>query len=196
MRAPFILTMGFVFALAGCQTANVTLLSDEDGKTVGKVAVLDRKTETERGEIATADTEVATGGRKVKPRKARKSFAELIGLMPRAAFERQLEFKLGTTEITDESKPALAELLDLWQRDRSVADVRIIGFADSTGEAAANMKLSQDRADAVKAFLINQGFEFKDDNSEVVGQGDAAARAMNGPGVEDARYRKVTVQIR
>lgn len=196
MRRALILTLGVVFALAGCQTANVTLLSDEDGKSVGRVAVLDRKTETERGEINTADTEVATGGRRVKPRKARKSFAELIGLMPRPAFERQLEFKLGTTEITDESKPALADLLDLWQRDRSVADVRIIGYADSTGDEASNLKLSQDRADAVKSFLMNQGFEFKDDNSEVVGQGDAEARARNGPGVEDSRYRKVTVQIR
>ena len=183
-------------ALAGCQTANVTLLANEDAKSVGSVAVLDPKTEVERGVVTAADTEAKTGGRSVKPRKAKRSFAELFGFMPRPVFPGELEFITGTTTVTDESRPALAALLDLWKRDREISDIEIIGYADSTGNSVDNLKLSQDRANAVRDFLANEGFEFTPGNSEVVGRGDIDALAEHGPGVADPKYRKVTVQIR
>lgn len=183
-------------ALAGCQTANVTLLSNEDGKTSGAVAVLDPKTEVERGVVTTADTEAKTGARKIKPRKAKRSFGELFGFMPKPVFEGQLEFVTGATTITDESRPALTALLDLWKRDRGISDIEIIGYADSTGNPADNLKLSQERANAVRDFLANEGFEFTPANSEVIGRGDLDALAEHGPGVADPKYRKVTVQIR
>ena len=183
--------------LTGCQTAKVTLLSDEGGKSVGQVAVLDAKTGAERSVVTAADTETRTSSRKVKSRKSKRGgFAQLFGFMPRPAFEGKLEFEVGTTTITEESKPQLAALLDLWKRDRSISDIEIIGYADSTGETESNKVLAQQRADAVREFLANEGFEFTAENSEVIGRGDIEALKKNGPGVADAEYRKVTVVIR
>jgi len=183
--------------LTGCQTTKVTLLSDEDGKSVGQVAVLDAKTGAERGVVTAADIESRTHGRKVKSRKSKRGgFAQLFGFMPRPAFEGKLEFELGTTTITEESKPQLAALLDLWKRDRSISDIEIIGYADSSGDPESNKLLAQQRADAVRDFLANEGFEFTAENSEVIGRGDIEALKKNGPGVEDPEFRKVTVVIR
>jgi len=185
------------FLVSGCQTAKVTLLNNEDGKSVGAVAVLDPKTGGERGVVSAADLEARTGGHKIKPRKSKRGgFAELFGFMPKPAFERSLEFIIGTTTITEESKLSLADLLDLWKRDRSIADIEIIGYADSTGDPESNKLLAQQRADAVRDFLANEGFEFTTDNSEVIGRGDIEALKKNGPGVADPEYRKVTVVIR
>jgi outer membrane protein OmpA-like peptidoglycan-associated protein len=184
-------------ALAGCQTAKVTLLNNEDNATVGAVAVLDPKTGQERGVVTTADTEAKTGSHKIKPRKSKAGgFAALFGGMPRPVFERELEFINDTTTVTPESQQALSELLALWQKDKAVSDIEIIGYADSTGTPGQNLELSQARADAIRKLLENQGFEFTPDNSEVVGRGDVDALAKNGPGVADPKYRKVTVQIR
>lgn len=188
--------------LVGCATAKVTLLdnepsSDPNVPKVGSVVVLDPKTGVERGVVASADTEASTGGHRIKVRKSKRGgFAQMFGFMPPDPFQGQLEFMVGTTTITEESQPVLTKLLGLWKRDRDVSDIEVIGYADSTGDPAGNLKLSQERADAVRDFLANEGFEFTEGHSLVIGRGDVEALKKNGPGVADPEYRKVTVVIR
>lgn len=186
-------------ALAGCQTTRVTLVDNEDGKSTGAVAVLDPKTGAERGELRQSDFEVRNNRfvKAVKPRKARKrGFDTLFGLMPKAPMVRELKFETGTTIVTDESRPALVELLDLWQRSREVSEIQIIGYTDTVGTLEENDALSLRRAEAVRAMLASEGFQFTDENSRVTGRGERELLNPTPDETDDQGNRRVLVIIR
>jgi len=62
-------------------------------------------------------------------------------------------FDTGKATIKPESSAALAVVGDLLKNDPALK-LEIQGHTDNVGQAAANMKLSQDRAAAVKAYLV------------------------------------------
>jgi OmpA-OmpF porin, OOP family len=66
-----------------------------------------------------------------------------------------LTFKSGSSEISQDD---LAKLKQLGQKASSLTGyiIEVKGYADSTGNAAMNTKLSQDRAEAVINYLIQQ----------------------------------------
>jgi OOP family OmpA-OmpF porin len=64
-------------------------------------------------------------------------------------------FDTGKSDIKPESDPTLQEIAKLLITN-SVLRVFIVGHTDMVGDAAANMKLSQARADAVVAALVSK----------------------------------------
>jgi len=67
-----------------------------------------------------------------------------------------LNFESGATTLTPESRPTVDSLTAILKAYPSVS-VGLEGYTDSTGDAAANKKLSLDRADAVKNLLVGGG---------------------------------------
>jgi outer membrane protein OmpA-like peptidoglycan-associated protein len=65
-------------------------------------------------------------------------------------------FDVNKSSIKPESMGALNEIVKI-MKDHSDLNFEIDGHTDSDGNADANMKLSQQRADAVKAKLIEMG---------------------------------------
>ncbi len=55
--------------------------------------------------------------------------------------------------------PRLDEIADALRANPSVSNVRITGYTDRIGKPAYNVKLSQRRADAVKAYLVSKGID-------------------------------------
>ena len=186
-------------SLAACQTSKVTLLPNEDGK-VGAVAVLDPKTEAEKGQVTQADFEARSSkflNGKVKPKKSKRGgFSTLFGLMPPRPFERTLEFETGTTIVTEASRADLAALLDLWKKSADVSEIQIIGYTDTVGSAEDNDALSLLRAQAVRDMLVNEGFKFTDENSRVTGRGERDLLVPTEDNVDEPRNRRVVVVIR
>ncbi len=69
-----------------------------------------------------------------------------------------LEFETGTSKIKESSLNSLAELAILLQA-KTMYKLKISGHTDNAGKAAANLKLSQARAKAVKDFLVTKQVE-------------------------------------
>jgi len=67
-----------------------------------------------------------------------------------------LNFESGATTLTPESRPTVDSLTAILKAYPSVS-VGLEGYTDSTGDAAANTKLSLDRAAAVKGLLVGGG---------------------------------------
>jgi outer membrane protein OmpA-like peptidoglycan-associated protein len=67
-----------------------------------------------------------------------------------------IRFAEGSTVVTPEYAPELARVVNLMRALPSVT-VTVIGHADQTGPAGANLQLSQDRATAVIEYLVAQG---------------------------------------
>jgi outer membrane protein OmpA-like peptidoglycan-associated protein len=98
-------------------------------------------------------------------------------------------FDSGKATIKGESASALAPLGELLKND-SRLKLEIDGHTDNVGPAAANMKLSQDRAAAVKAYLV-QNFGVNAARLTTAGFGDTNPVAPNTTEEGRAQNRRV-----
>lgn len=109
----------------------------------------------------------------------------------REAFE-DLEFEEGKAVIAEKSKPSLRELADvLWKKPQF--RLRISGHTDNVGYPAANLKLSQDRANAVKKYLMSQGVPEKQLIAE--GFGQTKPIASNATAAGRQKNRRVELKV-
>ena len=67
-----------------------------------------------------------------------------------------VKFGVGSTDISNEDQEALKALAQT-ATGLSGFIVEVTGYTDSTGDAAVNTKLSEDRAKAVITYLMQQG---------------------------------------
>lgn len=66
-----------------------------------------------------------------------------------------IQFASGSAEIQAVSFPTLDQAVELLTETDAALEVQ--GYTDKTGNAAANLRLSQDRADAVLTYLVSKG---------------------------------------
>jgi outer membrane protein OmpA-like peptidoglycan-associated protein len=67
-----------------------------------------------------------------------------------------VQFESGSSALTEESKYQLNDLAEALKK-YPLMKIEIAGHTDDIGDPAANKLLSQQRADSVKAYLLNQG---------------------------------------
>lgn len=80
-----------------------------------------------------------------------------------------LEFKNGSAEILPEMHADLQKVVD-FLIDHPTFNLNISGHTDSSGNAILNLKLSQQRADAIKRYLVNTG-NIQDNRIFAIGYG-------------------------
>ena len=97
-------------------------------------------------------------------------------------------FNINSTRLTNSSYPAIRELSDSLKTNQDL-DLLIEGHTDNTGKPAYNMKLSLDRANAVKKELINAGIA--ENRIQIKGYGDTQPIAGNNTAEGKAKNRRV-----
>ena len=103
-------------------------------------------------------------------------------------------FELGGSTLSDEGKAAVAELVAQFkEREVTVKEVTIEGHTDSSGDAAFNQQLSEDRAEAVKAEVVANGGN--PDKIKTVGYGETKPIADNGTREGRAQNRRVEIKV-
>ncbi|MDG1842270.1 MAG: DUF5723 family protein [Crocinitomicaceae bacterium] len=104
-----------------------------------------------------------------------------------------LEFELAKSIIRNESLPSLTELAEVLIK-RPEWILHISGHTDSKGDAAANMKLSKRRAEAVRDFLASKGV--KKSNMKVFYFGETKPIASNKTAEGRSHNRRVEFEIK
>jgi outer membrane protein OmpA-like peptidoglycan-associated protein len=106
-----------------------------------------------------------------------------------------LNFKTGSAEMTDESSKQtnnIAAILKAYPKVR----IKIGGYTDKTGNEDANMKLSQQRAEAVTTALKTTGAN-AGQLTDPEGYGSQFAKAAaDAPDEERKKDRRIAINVR
>ena len=99
-------------------------------------------------------------------------------------------FASGTAELLPESHPELAEVVRAMRDDPELAIVVEV-HADSTGRDEFNLRITGQRADAIRDWLVGQGIDGS--RIDAVGYGSQRPIAPNSTAEGRARNRRVEI---
>ena len=100
-------------------------------------------------------------------------------------------FDLGKATLSSDSKESLEELVDIMKHSDIV--IELGGHTDSIGEEDNNLKLSQDRVNSVRDFLISN--EIDENRITAIGYGESQPLASNSTDEGRKKNRRVEVKI-
>ena len=134
-----------------------------------------------RGPILIDNLRVAAGGRE--------SMYEKLNADGRMALGGLL-FDTGSATLRPESSPTLSDMAQMMSQNPGLR-VRIEGHTDTTGDAAANRRLSEQRAHAVRAHLTSNGV----DGSRIEAAGFGADNPVADNGTPEGRQTNRRVEL-
>jgi outer membrane protein OmpA-like peptidoglycan-associated protein len=110
--------------------------------------------------------------------------------MAQVLASKQIRFKLASAELDPGSVPLLDQLYGLSRRCPQ-ARMRVDGHTDAQGDAAANLRLSQRRAQAVVAALVKRGLPA----SRLQAQGFGEDRLLDPGSTPEAHERNRRIEF-
>ncbi len=99
-------------------------------------------------------------------------------------------FSRGTTELLESSYPELNRVVDMLQENPSIK-IQLSGHTDNQGVARLNLKLSQERVETVKKYLIERGV----DNKRITGKGYGGSQPVAPNSNEESRQLNRRVEF-
>ena len=112
--------------------------------------------------------------------------------MPKTYTLKNVFFDTGKATLRKESSKELDELVD-FMKHQTTMKIEIAGYTDNVGADDANLKLSQDRADAVRNYLVSHGVSV--DKVTAKGYGSANPIASNDTPDGKQQNRRTEVHI-
>lgn len=103
---------------------------------------------------------------------------------------RGVTFATGTATLTD-SAQAVLDRVAAALKEFSDVRVEVGGHTDNTGSASVNRRLSQQRADAVRAYLVSQGVE----ESRLVARGYGPSKPVTSNATAEGRAQNRRVEL-
>jgi outer membrane protein OmpA-like peptidoglycan-associated protein len=108
--------------------------------------------------------------------------------------KKQVHFQHDSAEILPDSMAILEEMADVLKTKTEIKAVEVQGHTDNQGTAAYNLRLSQNRAQAVVDTLIKLGVD--PSRLEAKGYGDTKPLLPNSTEANKAKNRRVQVMIK
>lgn len=106
--------------------------------------------------------------------------------------ESTVNFEFDSSELTAKAKSNLDKLVNVFIKNPNTV-VSIYGYTDSVGRDEYNMRLSRNRANAVKSYLVSKGIGNK--RLTTYGMGKADPVASNDTDAGRAQNRRVEFSI-
>jgi outer membrane protein OmpA-like peptidoglycan-associated protein/uncharacterized protein YidB (DUF937 family) len=104
-----------------------------------------------------------------------------------------INFRSGSSQIPRESMPTLEQSASAIKSAPAGTKLEVGGYTDNAGNPVANQRLSQQRADSVRRFLIDKGV--KSDSLTAKGYGDSNPIASNDTVEGRFRNRRIEYKV-
>jgi len=104
-------------------------------------------------------------------------------------------FKFNSAVLNNTADEKLMQVVD-FSKKYPEADVNVAGYTDSTGPKAYNLKLSQRRANAVKAYLTKHGVDAERIHTKGYGMENPVASNKTAAGRAENRHVEVNYTVR
>jgi len=180
--------------LAACSTGTVVLLPEKNGGDTSLVVKQgDREVLLAEPYAAARQTPFGPRAYHASPEEVAQLFGAALAAQPMRPMQFTLYFVEGKDELTDESKQ-IVEGVFAAISSRPVPDVLVIGHTDTVGTDQVNDALSRQRAETVRAALIDHGIA--PEAISVVGRGKRDPMVLTGEGVSEPRNRRVEIIVR
>ncbi|HEY6512408.1 MAG TPA: OmpA family protein [Burkholderiaceae bacterium] len=109
-------------------------------------------------------------------------------------FDEGALFEFDKADLKAEGKEQLNAYREKAKADLSSAEkVRVVGYTDNTGTAEYNSKLSKQRAEVVRDYLVSIGVDAK--KVDAIGAADANPVADNATKEGQAKNRRVEIEV-
>jgi outer membrane protein OmpA-like peptidoglycan-associated protein len=181
-----------VFFLRSAPQETVVVLPGPDGK-VGTVVVQRGETRQVLNQPYAASRSGEKEVAQLSAAEVRDSFGGTLQALPARPTAFVLHFITGTDELTAESKAELQGVLGAL-KERPLPDVLVIGHTDTVGDAAVNDRLSAQRAETVKGFLVDIGIPAE--RIRTAGRGEREPLVQTADEVDEPRNRRVEINVR
>lgn len=122
-------------------------------------------------------------------------FGATLAAQPPRPTSFTLYFPLASDELTPESERVVADVVAEIAR-RPVPEVVVIGHTDTTGTDEYNDRLSLQRAERVRARLLERGLGIASNDVFAVGRGKRELLVPTGDQVAEPRNRRVELVVR
>lgn len=170
----------------------VTVLPSADGH-VGTVVVQRGETQQVLHQAYATSSSAQAEVMVLSPQAIQSTYGKALHALPAQPATFLLYFVTGTDELTDESKRELEKVLSA-MRARPLPDVLVIGHTDTQGDADGNDRLSAQRAETVKGFLVGIGIPAE--RIRTAGRGERELLVPTADNVDEARNRRVEINVR
>jgi len=103
-----------------------------------------------------------------------------------------INFPSGSAQIPRESTGVLEQSASAIKSAPTGTVLEVSGYTDNVGNAAANQKLSQQRADSVRRFLVDKGVS----PDSLVSKGHGASNPIASNDTQDGRFRNRRIEYK
>ncbi|HXM83792.1 MAG TPA: OmpA family protein [Burkholderiales bacterium] len=189
-----LVAIGAIFAQPAPLEETVVVLPSPDGHTGtvivqrgGERHVLNEPYATSR--VTGGQSEIV----RLSDAEVKQSFGVTLDALPARPTAFLLYFVTATDELTDESKDELKKVLDELKH-RPVPDILVVGHTDTVGELDANDRLSAQRAERVKGFLVEIGIPAR--QIQTAGRGERELLIQTADNIDEPRNRRVEINVR
>ena len=161
------------------------------------VAVVDSKTQATQSQVDAQQTQLGqldqTSREALERAKAAGKLAEGKFLYSMVLSDDSVKFPVDGSKLSPEAEQRLMDFTEKLKTDNRNVYVEIQGHTDSTGPETVNQKLGEDRAEAVRLFLNQQGVALN--RLSTISYGDKAPVAPNNTKAGRAQNRRVVVIV-
>jgi len=120
-------------------------------------------------------------------------FGAALAAQPDPPVRYLLYFKMGSTNLTEESERLLVGILETIKARKST-DISVVGHTDRVGSRQLNFGLGTDRAHRIKNVLVSKGVDSS--TIEIDSHGEDSPLIKTEDEVPEPRNRRVEVTVR
>jgi len=189
-------------SLGGCATRD--FVREQVGVVGAKEQATEAEVQAENGKLQGQDTRLSQHDAQLanldKNTRDALERAEAAGKLAEGKFlysmvlsDDSVKFPVAGSDLSDEAKARLNDFAQKLKTDNKNVYLEIQGHTDATGSKAANMRLGEARAEAVRLYLNQQGVALN--RMSTISYGGASPAAPNKTKAGRAQNRRVVVVV-